>query len=86
MRCPCATPEMAALLAAAPEAGRILRPLCRLLAITPPGALALPSDVGKPDPQSRPAKPVPVVPLTWAQLIAQNPVEPDPPPRMTWVR
>ena len=31
------TPEMAALLAASPQAGRILRPLCRALAIDLPG-------------------------------------------------
>lgn len=35
-------PEMAALLAASPQAGRILRPLCRMLAIKPPPALRLP--------------------------------------------
>jgi hypothetical protein len=34
-----ADPEMAALLAAAPQAGRILRPLCRMLAIRPGPAL-----------------------------------------------
>jgi hypothetical protein len=31
-----ATPEMTALLAAAPQAGRILRPLCRMLGVPPP--------------------------------------------------
>ena len=75
---------MAALLAAAPEAGRILRPLCRLLAIAPEGLLVLPSAAGKPAPKPRPAKPAPAsaIALTWAAFIAQNPaVTPDPPPR-----
>ncbi len=79
-----ADPQMAALLAAAPEAGRILRPLCRLLAITPEGPLALPSAAGKPAPKPRPAKPAPpsAIALIWAAFIAQNPaVTPDPPPR-----
>ncbi len=36
-------PELAALLAAAPQAGRILRPLCRMLGVRPPpGPLTLP--------------------------------------------
>ena len=35
-------PEMAALLAAAPQAGRILRPLCRMLAVPPIPALLPP--------------------------------------------
>ena len=37
-----ADPEMAALLAASPQARRILRPLCHMLAIRPGPALALP--------------------------------------------
>ena len=35
-------PEMAGLLAASPEAGRILRPLCRALAVDLPGTVAEP--------------------------------------------
>jgi hypothetical protein len=83
-----ADPQTAALLAAAPEAGRILRPLCRLLMITPEGPLALSSAAGKPAPRLRAAKPAPVIPLTWAELIARSPaVEPDPPPRWPiWLR
>ncbi len=83
-----ADPQMAALLAAAPEAGRILRPLCRLLAIAPEGLLALPSAAGKPAPKPRPAKPAPppappsAISLIWAALTGQPPgVTPDPPPR-----
>ena len=34
------TPEMADILAAAPQAGRLLRPLCRMLGVRPPPALA----------------------------------------------
>jgi hypothetical protein len=37
-----ATPEMTALLATAPQAGRILRPLCRMLGVPLPPALRLP--------------------------------------------
>ena len=37
-----ATPEMAALLAASPRTGRLLRPLCRTLGVKPPPALTPP--------------------------------------------
>ncbi len=83
-----ADPQMAALLAAAPEAGRILRPLCRLLAIAPEGMLALPSAAGKPAPKPRAAKPAPplesgpTLAQMWAALTNQTPAAPpDPPPR-----
>jgi hypothetical protein len=66
-----ADPQTAALLAAAPEAGRILRPLCRLLAIHPEGALALPSAAGKPPPRNRPAKPAAAPPAAPQSAIAQ---------------
>jgi hypothetical protein len=89
-----ADPQMAALLAAAPEAGRILRPLCRLLAITPEGLLALPSAAGKPAPKPRAAKPTPppeplsAISQIWAVLTAGMPAAaPDPPPRKPpWLR
>ncbi len=90
-----ADPQMAALLAAAPEAGRILRPLCRLLAIAPEGLLALPSAAGKPAPKPRPAKPAPppappsAISQIWAVLTAgMSAVTPDdPPPRKPpWLR
>ncbi len=89
-----ADPQMAALLAAAPEAGRILRPLCRLLAIAPEGMLALPSAAGKPAPKPRPAKPAPppesgpTLAQMWAALTNQTPAAaPDPPPRKPpWLR
>jgi hypothetical protein len=80
-----ADPQMAALLAAAPEAGRILRPLCRLLAIAPEGLLALPSATGKPTAKPRPAKPTPppesgpTLAQMWAALTNQTPAAaPDP--------
>jgi|GEM_PF-3405943 len=47
--------EMRALAQAAPQAGRLLRPLCRMLGITLPDYLALP-------PRPRPAKPRPAKP------------------------
>ncbi len=46
--------EMVALIAAAPQAGRILRPLCRMLGLRPPAVLALP-----PRPPRPPAAPPP---------------------------
>ena len=54
-----AEPEMAALLAAAPQAGRILRPLCRMLGIRPlPGPLAPPpAAAGTPPGTAVPAPP-----------------------------
>ncbi len=45
-----ADPAVADLLAAAPQAGRLLRPLCRMLGVRPPPALRLP-------PPARPAAP-----------------------------
>ena len=46
-------PEVGPLLAAAPQAGRILRPLCHMLGITPPPALRLPPR----PPRVRPKRP-----------------------------
>jgi len=66
-----ADPQMAALLAAAPEAGRILRPLCRLLMIEPEGLLALPSAAGKPPPRPRAIKPAAASPVEQPSAIAQ---------------
>jgi hypothetical protein len=46
-----AAPELGALLAQAPQAGRILRPLCHMLRIEPPPSLRLPRRPGRrPDP------------------------------------
>ena len=39
--------EMASLIAAAPQTGRILRPLCRMLGLRPPAALRLPPPAGR---------------------------------------
>ncbi len=49
-------PALPAFLAAAPQAGRILRPLCRMLGLTPPDCLRLPP---RPKPQPRPTAPKP---------------------------
>ncbi|MBN8889969.1 MAG: hypothetical protein ABS99_00215 [Acetobacteraceae bacterium SCN 69-10] len=53
-------PEIVALCAAAPQAGRLLRPLCRMFAITPPAHLAGPGAPreAKP-PKPRPRNPAP---------------------------
>jgi hypothetical protein len=60
-------PEMMALLEAAPQAGRLLRPLCRMLAIDLPPALHLP-----PRPP-RPPKPKPPGPATSHRPTAVSP-------------
>ena len=59
------TPELADFLAAAPQANRLLRPLCRMLGLTPPG--------GKPPPAPRPPKipPKPRPAPTWPTVAAQ---------------
>ena len=48
-----ADPEMTALIAAAPQAGRILRPLCRMLGVRPPPNLLRP----RPAPPAAPPRP-----------------------------
>ena len=60
-----ARPDMAEFLAAAPQAGRILRPLCHMLGVTMPAALLLsPRETagagGAPRRAQRPKKPKPV--------------------------
>jgi len=53
-------PEIAALCAAAPQAGRLLRPLCRMFAIAPPAYIARPAPPARVRPrQPRPRKPEP---------------------------
>ena len=49
-----ADPEIAALAAAAPQTGRLLRPLCRMYGIAPPAWLALPRRPRKPRPRAEP--------------------------------
>ena len=53
-----ANPDMPALVAAAPQAGRILRPMCRMVGLPPPLYLQLPPRPRRPRPP-RPAKPKP---------------------------
>jgi hypothetical protein len=52
-------PEMVALLEAAPQAGRLLRPLCRMLAIDLPPALRLPPRPPRPRKPKPPKQPRP---------------------------
>ena len=63
-------PAMLAVLAAAPSAGRTLRPFCRLLGVTLPAVLQLPPRTRKPrPPRARPVQPrrkPPVIP-PWGQ-------------------
>ena len=67
-------PEMVALLAASPQAVRILRPLCRALAVDMPGTVTSeprerkPRKPRKPRPKPEPFKiPLPRGVLTWAR-------------------
>lgn len=64
-----ADPRTQALVAAAPQAGRLLRPLCRMLAIAPPDWLRLPA---------RPRRPRPA-PVQPAAPPAEPPGTPDRP-------
>ena len=75
-------PEMQTLLAAAPQAGRILRPLCRMLAVQPPPAL-LPPPPARPAPQAAPPTPKSAKPKAPGR--APPDVPPDP-PGMVWRR
>jgi hypothetical protein len=52
-------PETIALCAAAPQAGRLLRPLCRMFGLTPPPGLALPRRVAAPAKPKPPRTPPP---------------------------
>jgi hypothetical protein len=56
-----AEPDTRALVEAAPQAGRLLRPLCRALGVRPPPWLALPTRLRKPHPRAprvaRPRRP-----------------------------
>ncbi len=58
-----ADPELAALLAAAPQAGRVLRPLCRMLGVAPPGPPAPPRP-----PRAAPAAPAQASPAASPPL------------------
>ena len=58
-----ANPETRALVEAAPQAGRILRPLCRALGITPPEWLRLPArPVAPRKSRAKPPRPEPATP------------------------
>jgi hypothetical protein len=73
-------PQTAALLEIAPQAGRILRPLCRMLAIPLPDHLRRPKPTPAPQPaaadppaESPPAPPLPAACVTPHQAIATGP-------------
>ena len=61
-------PAMVTLLAEIPAAGRLIRPMCRLLGIKPGGILVVATAAAPP------AKPTPAAPMTWAELIASKPI------------
>ncbi len=75
-----ADPEMAALVAAAPQMGRILRPLCRMLGVVPPPGLCS-------ERRPAPARPRPAAPRPEAPRPAPPAAEPEPrPPKPAWLR
>lgn len=71
-----AGPEMAALVAAAPQTGRVLRPLCRILGVRPPAFLVLPPPVPR----------VPPARAATAEVAAPAGPSPSPPHRKEPVR
>jgi hypothetical protein len=76
-----ATPELAALVAAAPQAGRILRPLCRMLGVRPPP--------GPLDHAPRTGAPPPPCPAAPGRAPPAAPPQAGPPPRRptrAWLR
>jgi hypothetical protein len=84
-------PEMAALLETAPQAGRLLRPLCRMLAIPVPPALRLPPrppppdhepkicEPGKPDPAPERGRGRDYVWRRWRGIRMPEPLRPPKP-------
>ena len=80
-----ADPEMASLLATAPQAGRILRPLCRMLGIEagpefPRALFGLPEPPPDPSPDPPPnPPPSPALALPAPQARAATPPAPEPP-------
>jgi hypothetical protein len=74
-------PELASLLQAAPQAGRLLRPLCRMLGIDPPSSLRLPprpprakpaaEPPGEPPPRALPPPPRPRLGPPFGELPAR---------------
>ncbi len=77
-----ADPAMADLLAAAPQAGRLLRPLCRMLGVRPPPARSLSSGrkqagpVGRPPPVRPEAPPRPSVPPRPPPIVRSHVFKP----------
>ena len=67
-------PDMAELIAATPQMGRLLRPLCRMLGVAPPPAIATPPRPLVPAPPSRP------VAVAGLAAEASVPSETKPPP------
>jgi hypothetical protein len=69
-------PEMMALLEAAPQAGRLLRPLCRMLAVELPPALRLPPRPPRPRKPKPPKQPRPEPTCDTAPASGRKPRHP----------
>jgi len=68
-------PEVADLMAAAPQAGRILRPLCHMLGIRPPPALAVPP---RPCVPETPPEPSAASEQELPPVDTREPLQPEP--------
>jgi hypothetical protein len=79
-----ADPAMVELLAAAPTAGRLLRPLCRMLALPLPPALALPRRPRPTQPAAPPPEPDPLPPAEPGRGGDPAPT-PGQPRRLHWL-
>ncbi len=74
-------PQMAALIAAAPQAGRILRPLCRMLGVRPPPILTANLLRPRPAPRGAPSRPAASGPAPAPAQPPGQPSAPAPDPR-----
>ena len=80
-----ADPQWAALLEAAPQAGRILRPLCRMLGVKLPQMLVLPRRPRPaPNPPRRSARSREAAPPAKPQTAPRRPKPPDAPRTGAW--
>ena len=69
-------PEMAAFLQAAPQAGRLLRPLCRMLMVKLPPVLQLPQRPRRPRPRPQPPDPEAKLPRQRDRPYRRKPTAP----------
>ena len=88
-----ADPDMLALIAATPLAGRILRPICKSVGLKPPAHQQLPRRPRRPRPAAKPKPPRPVninrlSSVAYGNLVnpEREPMGPRPPNRIGYAR